>query len=121
MRSPFHSFHQSHLIWRGGDVEGGGPALVDAPLYAIDRLLLLHLHRVTQAQRPEKQILVFLPTQTYFHFTNAMASFVTMLQNVFRSTHLFPIVLKIMNYISQLHSGNVGYHSKREFSALSLF
>lgn len=37
---------------------------MDAPLDAIHRLLLLHLHRVAQTQRPKKQILVFLQRQT---------------------------------------------------------
>lgn len=44
---PLHSLHQRHLIRWGGDVEGGGPALVDAPLDTIHRVFLLHLHRVT--------------------------------------------------------------------------
>lgn len=35
---------------------------MDAPLNAVHRLLLLHLHCVTQTQRPEKQILVLLQT-----------------------------------------------------------
>lgn len=57
---PFHSLHQSHLIWGGGDVEGGGPALMDALLDAVHRFFLLHLNRVTQTQCPEKQVLVLL-------------------------------------------------------------
>lgn len=64
MCSPFHPLHQRHLIRRGGDVEGGGPALVDAPLDAVHGLFLLHLHRVTQTQRPEKEILVLLQVQS---------------------------------------------------------
>lgn len=33
---------------------------MDAPLDAVHRVLLLHLHRVTQAEGPEKQILMLL-------------------------------------------------------------
>lgn len=58
---PLHALHQRHLIRRGGDVEGGGLALVDAVLDPVHRLLLLHLHRVAQTQGPEKQLLVLLP------------------------------------------------------------
>lgn len=37
---------------------------MDAPLDAVHRVLLLHLHRVTQAQRPEEQVLVLLQVQS---------------------------------------------------------
>lgn len=37
---------------------------MDAPLDAVHRVLLLHLHRVTQAERPEEQILMFLQVQS---------------------------------------------------------
>lgn len=47
--SPLHALHQRHLIRRGGDVEGRRFSLVDSLLNAVHRLLLLHLHRVTQA------------------------------------------------------------------------
>lgn len=57
---PLHALHERHLIRRRGDVEGGGLALVDAVLDAVHRLLLLHLHRVTQAQGPKEQLLVLL-------------------------------------------------------------
>lgn len=40
---------------------------MDAPLDAVHRVLLLHLHRVTQAQRPEEQVLMLLQvTSTAF-------------------------------------------------------
>ena len=58
--SPLHALHQGHLVGRGGDVEGGGLALVDAVLDAVHRLLLLHLHRVAQAQGAEEQLLTLL-------------------------------------------------------------
>lgn len=41
---------------------------MDAPLDAIHRVLLLHLHRVTQAERPEEQILMLLQTQSTCSF-----------------------------------------------------
>lgn len=37
---------------------------MDAPLDAVHRVLLLHLHRVTQAQRPEEQVLMLLQVQS---------------------------------------------------------
>ncbi len=61
---PLHALHQRHLVWRWGDVEGGGFALVDAMFDPVHRLLLLHLHRVAQTQRPEKQLLVLLQPTT---------------------------------------------------------
>lgn len=60
---PLHALYQRHLVGRGGYVEGGGPALVDASLDAVHRLLLLHLHRVAEAQRPEEQVLVLLEAE----------------------------------------------------------
>lgn len=41
---------------------------MDAPLDAVHRVLLLHLHRVTQAERPEEQILVLLQMQSTCSF-----------------------------------------------------
>lgn len=73
---PLHPLHQRHLIRRGGDVEGGGPALVDAPLDAVHRVLLLHLHRVTQTQRPEEQVLVLLHMQKNKNKTHTLNYFI---------------------------------------------
>ncbi len=64
---PFHALHQCNLIWRGGDVEGGGFALMDSSLNAIYGLLFLHLDCVTEAQRPEKQLLSLLMRHTHTH------------------------------------------------------
>lgn len=37
---------------------------MDAPLDAVHCVLLLHLHRVTQAERPEEQVLMLLQVQS---------------------------------------------------------
>jgi len=37
---------------------------VQPPLQAVHRLLLLHLHRVAQTQRPEEQLLALLGRET---------------------------------------------------------
>lgn len=62
---PFHALHQCNLVWRGGDVEGCGFALMDSSLNAVHRLLFLHLDCVTQAQRTEKQLLSLLMKHTH--------------------------------------------------------
>lgn len=41
---------------------------MDAPLDAVHRVLLLHLHRVTQAEGPEEQILVLLQMRSTCSF-----------------------------------------------------
>lgn len=64
---PFHALHQRNLVWRGGDVEGGGFALMDSSLNAIHGLLFLHLDCVTEAQRTEKQLLSLLMRHTHTH------------------------------------------------------
>lgn len=58
--SPIHPLHQGHLIRRGGDVERGGLALVDAMFNSVHCVLLLHLHRVAQTHSTEEQLLAVL-------------------------------------------------------------
>lgn len=62
---PLHALHQRNLVWRGGDVKGGGFALMDSSLNAIYRFLFLHLDCVTKAQRTEKQLLSLLMRHTH--------------------------------------------------------